>query len=188
MTKPRTGLITIFFCLFLMSCESINEENSLFDKFQNPAPDARPMVRWWWNGNCVEADEIKRELAVMRKSGIGGVEINSIAMPPHAKKTDAIPLQWAEKEWCNMVKVASEEAKRLGMISDLIVGSGWPFGGRFLKNNETMQRLGIKRETVKANSSITINLSEYLSFKSHHTPGTANVKETSDIELLSPIL
>ncbi len=178
------GLI-IGLCFFLISCESKQEDSSLFEKFQNPAADARPMVRWWWNGNSVEVGEIKRELAVMKDAGIGGVEINSIAMPTQAKKTDAIPLQWAGKEWINMVKTASEEAKSLGMITDLIVGSGWPFGGRFLKEDETIQRLGIKRETIKANTSINIDLDEYLSFKSHHTPGTKNVKETSDVELLS---
>jgi len=177
--------ILILSIVILFSCQTKKGDNSLFEKFQNPAADSRPMVRWWWNGNCVEADEIKRELAVMKKAGIGGVEINSIAMPPHAKKTDARPLQWAGKEWINMVKVASKEAKELGMITDLIVGSGWPFGGRFLKEDETMQRLGIKRQTVKANSAIDIDLDKYLSFKSHHTPGTINVKETSDVELFS---
>ena len=121
---------------FLTSCESKQEDNTLFEKFQNPNAEARTMVRWWWNGNAVEADEIKRELVVMKKAGIGGVEINSIAMPPHAKETNATQLQWAGKEWCNMVKVASEEAKELGMITDLIVGSGWPFGGRFLEEDE----------------------------------------------------
>jgi hypothetical protein len=185
MTKPIRVFLTIFFCLVLWNCQHTVEDNTLFEKFQNPAADARPMVRWWWNGNCVEAEEIKRELQVMKKAGIGGVEINSIAMPVHAKKTDSQPLQWAGKEWCNMVKVASEEARRLGMITDLIVGSGWPFGGRFLKEDETMQRLGIKRQSVKANSTIHIDLNEYLSFKSHHTPGTQNVKETSDAELVS---
>ena len=180
----KSAVITCFF-LFLFYCESKIDDNTLFEKFQNPAADARPMVRWWWNGNCVEAGEIKRELAVMKKAGIGGVEINSIAMPPHAKKTEAKPLQWAGAAWINMVKVASEEARELGMITDLIVGSGWPFGGRFLKEHETMQRLGIKRDAVKANSSISIDLDEYLSFKSHHTPGTINVKETSDVELFS---
>lgn len=179
------SVATIILFLSLMSCEKKREESSLFDKFQNPAADARPMVRWWWNGNCVEADEIKRELAVMKEAGIGGVEINSIAMPVHAKKTDARPLQWAGKEWINMVKTASEEAKNLGMITDLIVGSGWPFGGRFLKEDETMQRLGIKRQTVTANSTVNIDLEEYLSFKSHHTPGTKIVKETSDVELVT---
>ncbi len=178
-------LITICFCLILISCEGQKEECPLFDKFQNPAADARPMVRWWWNGNCVEADEIKRELAVMKKAGIGGVEINAIAMPLHAKKTNAKPLQWMGKEWCNMVKIASLEAKELGMKTDLIVGSGWPFGGRFLKEDETMQRLGIKRQTVKANSTVNIDLEEYLSFKSNYVLETKKVKETSDIELLS---
>ncbi|MCD6367380.1 MAG: hypothetical protein J7L46_07565, partial [Bacteroidales bacterium] len=32
---------------------------------------------------------------------------------------------------------------------------------------------------------INIDLDEYLSFKSHHTPGTKNMKETSDVELFS---
>lgn len=179
------SIVTLILFLSLIACESKREESSLFEKFQNPAAEARPMVRWWWNGNCVEAGEIKRELAVMKEAGIGGVEINSIAMPPHAKNTEAKPLQWAGKEWCDMVKTASVEAKQLGMITDLIVGSGWPFGGRFLKDDETMQRLGIKRQSLKANDSINIDLEKYLSFRSHHTPGTQNVKETSDVDLLS---
>lgn len=185
MRKPVKTLLSLFLLIFLLACKPNNEEVSLFDKFQNPSPDARPMVRWWWNGNCVEADEIKRELNVMHKAGIGGVEINSIAMPPHAKKTDARPLQWAGKEWINSVKIASDEARKLGMIADLIVGSGWPFGGRFLKDDEIMQRLGIKRQSVKANSTIQINLDEYLKFKSFHTPGSKYVKENSDVELVS---
>jgi len=178
-------LLIVFICFFLTACENNKTDNALFEKFQNPAADARPMVRWWWNGNAVEANEIKRELAVMKEAGIGGVEINSIAMPPQAKNTGANQLQWAGKEWIKMVKIASEEATELGMITDLIVGSGWPFGGRFLKEDETMQRLGIKKQIVKANSSIQIDLGKYLSFKSHHTPGTINVKETSDVELVS---
>jgi len=185
MPKSVYTFLIVIICFLLSSCETNKPDNSLFEKFQNPAADARPMVRWWWNGNCVEADEIKRELAVMKKAGIGGVEINSIAMPPAAQLTDAKPLQWAGKEWINMVKVASKEAKDLGMITDLIVGSGWPFGGRFLKDDETMQRLGIKRQHLKANASINIDLNKFLSFKSHHTPGTVNVKPTSDVELFS---
>ena len=185
MNKLFKSALIICFGIIVLSCKTKKTDNSLFEKFQNPAADARPMVRWWWNGNCVENDEIKRELAVMKKAGIGGVEINSIAMPPAAKKTSAKPLQWAGKEWINRVKTASEEAKRLGMITDLIVGSGWPFGGRFLKDNETMQRLGIKKQVVKANSDINIDLKQYLSFKSQQTPGTKNFKEYSDVELVS---
>ena len=184
--KQTINLLLIFICLLPVSCEKEGgNDNTLFEKFQNPAADARPMVRWWWNGNAVEADEIKRELAVMKKAGIGGVEINSIAMPPHAKDTGAKQLQWAGKEWISRVKVASEEAKELGMITDLIVGSGWPFGGKFLKKDELMQRLGVKKQNIAANSSISIDLNEFLSFKNHSTAGTVGVKPTSDVELVS---
>jgi hypothetical protein len=183
----RTVKIAIIvICLTLIGCgkKEIND-NYLFEKFQNPAADARPMVRWWWNGNCVEAEEIKRELEVMKEAGIGGVEINSIAMPPEAKNTNAKPLQWAGKEWIEMVKVASDKAKELGMITDLIVGSGWPFGGRFLSDDEIMQRLGVKKVDVKANSEINLNLGTILSFKNHDAPGTEIEKPTSDVELFS---
>ena len=185
--KPTRIISRIIFfgTALLLGCEGDIPDNSLFEQFQDPAAEARPMVRWWWNGNCVEPGEIKRELGVMRKAGIGGVEINSIAMPPHAKHTDARALQWAGREWIQMVKTASEEARELGMITDLIVGSGWPFGGRFLKEDETMQRLGIKKQTVKANSTINIDLKEYLSFERHPSPGTNVIKETSNTELLS---
>jgi len=175
---------TVFILLFFECKQKVNDDQ-LFAKFQSPEANARPMVRWWWNGNCVEEGEIKREMEVMKEAGIGGVEINSIAMPPEAKKTNAKPLQWAGKEWINMVKVASEKAKELDMITDLIVGSGWPFGGRFLSEDETMQRLGIKKQKIAPNSSINLNLDEFLSFKSYHTPGTVNVKPTSDVELIS---
>jgi hypothetical protein len=104
MTKTIIKSALVFVCFFLLSCEAEMLDNTLYEQFQYPAADARPMVRWWWNGNCVEEAEIKRELEVMKKAGIGGIEINSIAMPPEAKKTDALPLQWAGKEWINMVK------------------------------------------------------------------------------------
>lgn len=185
MPKTIFTLFALILSLLIGGCGNQGQDNLLFEKFRDPAADARPMVRWWWNGNCVENDEIKRELRVMKDAGIGGVEINSIAMPPHASLTTANPLKWAGKEWINRVKVASEEAKELGMITDLIVGSGWPFGGRFLKENETMQRLGIKRLSVKANTSFEIELNEFLKFESFFTPGTVQIKEFSDVELIS---
>jgi len=148
--------------LLLATCQNHTTENILFDKFQAPDANARPMVRWWWNGNCIENDEIKREIAVLKNAGIGGVEINSIAMPDFAAKTDIPGLEWAGPEWCDRLKTACDELKKNGMITDLIVGSGWPFGGRFLKENEIMQRLSVKKKTVPANTIISLNIEDFL--------------------------
>lgn len=177
--------ITILVILLFNNCCVENNTDKLYDNFVNPPAEARPFVRWWWNGNCVEENEIKRELDVMKTAGIGGVEINSIAMPSHAKNTGAKSLQWAGMEWIKMLETAVFKAKDLGMMTDLIVGSGWPFGGRFLEEDETMQRLGIKRQEVKANSVLDIDIDDYLSFKSNYILESGQEKEKSDVELIS---
>lgn len=111
----------------------------LYRLFSNLESIYRPFVRWWWNGDKVEADELKRELRLLKDAGIGGVEINPIKFPSSRAKTDDLgkkSLHWLSPKWVDMVKVACDEAKRLDMTSDLIVGSGWPFGAEYLKGDE----------------------------------------------------
>ena len=146
--KIKTVLYLAFF-ISLIGCRNSVEDDSLFEKFQSPEANARPMVRWWWNDNRVEAEEIMRELAVLKKAGIGGVEINPIAMLPENDNLGVKALRWGGEEWSEMVKLACEEAKKSGMIADLLVGSGWPFGGEFLNENERIQRIGLKKQLIE---------------------------------------
>jgi hypothetical protein len=140
-------VITLFFLLSITyGCsQRENKKNdngqNLFDGFVNPPSEARPFVRWWWNGNHINADEIKRELDILQSAGIGGVEINPIAMPEDAFDIGTKPVEWLSKEWNDLFASASAEAARRGMITDVIVGSGWPFGGEFLNEKETIQRV-----------------------------------------------
>ena len=39
-----------------------------------------------------------------------------------------------------MLKVALDGARERGMICDMIVGSGWPFGGEFLEKANNRNR------------------------------------------------
>ena len=104
--------------------------------FSNPDARYRPFVRWWWNGDRVEADEIVRELRLMKEAGIGGVEINPISFPSGAEAAGRKSLEWLSDEWIAMLKTAFDEANRLGMTCDLIIGSGWPFGAETLPRDE----------------------------------------------------
>lgn len=115
--------------------------DELYESFVSPPAAARPFVRWWWNGNRVEAGELKRQLNVLKSAGFGGVEINPIALPEEAVDAGTSPLHWLSPEWNKLVALSVAEAKKRGMITDLIVGSGWPFGGEFLKPGETIQRV-----------------------------------------------
>ena len=44
--------------------------DELWKRFQNPPAEARPFVRWWWNGNRVTEVEILRELDLLEAAGI----------------------------------------------------------------------------------------------------------------------
>lgn len=111
-----------------------------FQEFVSPPIDAQPFARWWWNGNRITKKEISRQLDVLKKAGIGGVEINPIALPDGVKDERSTPLEWLGKEWIGMVHYAAEQAKAREMIVDLLVGTGWPFGGEFLSADQVIER------------------------------------------------
>ncbi|NJO02649.1 MAG: hypothetical protein HC880_14045 [Bacteroidia bacterium] len=146
--------ISIFFILLIMGIACDSDQPSevqtqdipaldLFAGFQNPPADARPFVRWWWNGNKITADEIKRQLEVLHQAGVGGVEINPIEFPTEADDLGIPSLPWTGPEWNQRLVLACQEAQKRGMITDLIVGSGWPFGGEFVQEDETVQRIAV---------------------------------------------
>jgi len=115
----------------------ITGPDGLFKQFQNPDNRYRPFVRWWWNGDKVEAEELVRELHLLKEAGIGGVEINPISFP--GKEEIAMgkkSLTWLSDEWIRMLQVVFDEAKKIGMTCDLIIGSGWPFGAEWLPRDE----------------------------------------------------
>ncbi len=144
MKKIMTGT----FVLVLLMTVSLRAADQLYEVFQQPPAQARPFVRWWWNGNCVTPEEVVREIGVMHEAGIGGFEMNPIARPENAIDEAAKqckPLTWLSPEWNNVVKIGAETAKKNGMIPDLIVGSGWPFGGRFLQSGEQIQIVTVNK-------------------------------------------
>ena len=40
-------------------------DHELYHRFANPDSIYHPFVRWWWNGDMVEIEELRRELRVM---------------------------------------------------------------------------------------------------------------------------
>ncbi len=127
----------------------------LFQIFKNPPTEARPFVRWWWNGNRVNEQEVLRELDLLRDAGFGGVEINPIAMPPVTGEPTQKALEWLSPEWNQVLKAACLGAKERGLTADLLVGSGWPFGGKFLKPDQTIQRMAVNYQDIKGSQSIS---------------------------------
>jgi hypothetical protein len=160
----KTGLVVAAGIPLLQGCElstDKNAKNKLFELFRNPPGSSRPFVRWWWNGNKLSAKEILRELDIMKAAGVGGVEINPIAFPG-GDDLGLPSLTWLSPEWIEMVKVALKGAEERGIVCDIIVGSGWPFGGEFLQPEEQTQLLTLAGKKVKGSAKLHFKTDELL--------------------------
>jgi hypothetical protein len=136
--------------------------DEVFQGFQNPPADSRLFVRWWWNGNRLDKTEILRELDVMKDAGIGGVEINPIAFPGGTDPVGYKALTIFDDEWLDMLQTALQGAKERGIICDMIVGSGWPFGGEFLKKEEQSQMVTIETIDIEGGKKYQFTVDELL--------------------------
>ena len=136
---------------------SLRFDAELYHRFANPDSVYRPFVRWWWNGDKVEPEELRRELRVMKAAGIGGVEINPIGIAEEDNDMGKRSLTWLSDEWIEALKATFDEAKKLDMTCDLIVGSGWPFGGEFLKGDERAQVVLIDAQKLEGPTTFEIS-------------------------------
>lgn len=141
----------------LYAKESLNKSANYYQLFQNPSSHYRPFVRWWWNGNKVEKKEIARELRLLKEAGIGGVEINPISFPKRADDMGIPSLRWLSEEWIDHVQYACEEANKLDMTADLIVGSGWPFGSEDLREDERAHVILVFAEKVSGPTTFAVS-------------------------------
>jgi hypothetical protein len=117
--------------------------------FQNPSSNYRPFVRWWWTGDKIERPELLRELKLLKQAGISGVEINPIRFPSKTDDMGKSSVQWLSNEWIDLLQFTLKEAKNLGIICDLIVGSGWPFGAEWLQGEERSQIMTVAVKKIE---------------------------------------
>ena len=119
--------------LVLSTSSALSAQDSiaaLRRQFQDPPPDARPMMRWWWFGPAVVKPELKKELETMQGAGIGGVEIQPVYPLMLDDEAAGIRnLQYLSPEFLDDVSFANTTARSLGLRVDITLGSGWPYGG-----------------------------------------------------------
>ena len=179
-------------CAALAGCATVHRD-PLYERFVRPAAETRPFVRWWWNGGRVQPTEIRRQLDIMAVAGIGGVEINTIAHPrgAAAEGLERFPaLDWLSPDWNRAVRAAADHASRQGLVVDLLVGSGWPFGVRSLAVGEQTQRVILVRQAVQGPTTLETSIDLLVSFlrqggASDAVAGSAPPWMPSDRELIS---
>lgn len=186
MLKAMKKLYLLFLSL-AFACVSAfaAPEPSVYDIFRNVEDSCRPFVRWWWNGDKLQKEEITRELELLKDAGIGGVEINPIEFPSKVDTSGIKSLVWLSDEWIDMLKYTFDEASRIGLTCDLIVGSGWPFGSERLPLDERASVLLTYAVDVEGGSDV--EMSKFHIFKSID-PGVTVPNERRTFELVTALM
>jgi len=117
------------------AADGASSSASIRQQFLSPEKKYRPIARWWWPGNDVTEEELRREIGVLDKAGFGGAEIQAFnkgfdfgAMPEAQQKRVS---GFATPAFFENVAAAIDEARKHGLFIDYTFGSGWPFGGGY---------------------------------------------------------
>ncbi len=107
----------------------------------------KPWTRWWWMGNAVDKENLTKRLEEFSEAGIGGVEITPIY---GVKGYEDRFLRHLSPEWMEMLIHTLDEADRLGLGVDMVMGTGWPFGGPQVEPGFAAGKIHIRHYRLKA--------------------------------------
>ncbi len=114
--------------------------DTLADGFKNPPNSARPRVWWhWMNGNITE-DGIAKDMAWMKRVGIGGLQNfdANLQTPQIVDKR----LVYMTPEWKHAFAFAAAEADRQGLELAIAASPGWSeTGGPWVPPEDGLKKL-----------------------------------------------
>lgn len=123
-------LFPLLFCpLFLQSQTNVNT--------------AKPWAYWWWLGSAVDSNGISKNLQDFAAAGFGGMHIIPIY---GVKGKEAKFIPYLSPKWVEMLDFTVSEANRLGLGIDMTLGTGWPFGGRYVTQEDAAKAFKIKTD------------------------------------------
>jgi len=95
--------------------------------------ETKPWSRWWWFGNIADQASLTAAMESAAAAGLGGLEITPIY---GVRGYEDRFVDFLSPEWTALLEHTLTEARRLDLGVDLATGTGWPFGGPWLSENE----------------------------------------------------
>lgn len=115
----------------------------------------RPFVRWWWHGSAVNPEGLTFNLEEFARQGIGGFEITPIY---GVQGNEANDIPYLSEKWMEMLRHVTSESQRLGLQPEMNNGTGWPFGGPEVTEDESAQKLIIEHWDVPAGKKLSAKI------------------------------
>ncbi len=151
----KIGLWVTLWCifallLFLSACTPNEPE------WPEITQENKPWTRWWWMGSAVNDDDLTRQMELFSEANLGGVEITPIYGV--AGYEDQF-INYLSPEWMEMLEHTLSEGERLDLGIDMATGTGWPFGGPWIDENEASKRLYYKTYQVNGGQQFSETIS-----------------------------
>ena len=119
-----------------------DNENGTDTHWPAIARTMRPWTRWWWLGSAVDETDITRLLEEYRRAGLGGVEITPLY---GVQGLEALDIPFLSPRWLGVLRHTLAEAHRLDLGVDMVTGTGWPFGGPNVTDEDAEDKLVLEK-------------------------------------------
>ena len=137
--------------LNLLLIGSIAFAQSSFSGLPEMSNTQKPWTRWWWMGNAVDKENLRDNLIQLSEAGIGGVEITPIY---GVKGEEENFIDYLSPKWMEMLDYTLQTADSLGMQVDMVLGTGWPYGGPQVSQEDAATKLIVRKYELKKNERI----------------------------------
>ncbi|TAH25578.1 MAG: hypothetical protein EAZ07_06515 [Cytophagales bacterium] len=118
----------------------------LKDNFLNPPIDARPKALWTWVNGNYNYPQIKTELELAKRIGMGGFDIWDVGTISTSKPAH-IGGEFLGEPSADAIGFAITEAGKLGLEIGLITSSSWNSGGKWIDNENACKGI-FKTDTI----------------------------------------
>ncbi|MEI9806887.1 MAG: glycosyl hydrolase [Bacteroidota bacterium] len=166
------------FLFFLVSSFTILIQAQI--KWPVVTKTTKPWTRWWWEGNAVNKQDLAWNLKQYQEAGLGGVELTPIYGVYGYEKQF---IDFLSPQWMQLFTYTLSEAKRLGIGVDLANGTGWPFGGPWVRDDDASKTVYFKTYTVNGGE----QLKDIIEYRQEAWVRTANNRTAAIDTILKPV-
>jgi hypothetical protein len=119
--------------------------------FADPPAESRMATYLWSFGPAWTREELRRHFELLREAGIGRVLLYPLyPYEVNDPKRGIRNLEYLSPEFLEMLRYAVTTARELGMETDLVMGTGWPYGGPMIPDSLSPKRIVMSSAPITA--------------------------------------
>lgn len=140
----------------------------------------KPWTRWWWEGSAVDQKNLSIAMNEYKNAGLGGLEIVPIY---GVKGYEKQFINYLSPQWMAMLDYTLAEGQRLGLGIDMAMGTGWPFGGPWIHEDNAAKTINYKTYHLTGGES----LRDKIAFEQEPLVRTAGTEKVQLTDVRQPV-